>query len=158
MQIYFGEKIMTLKKLYPFALVISTVALTILTMTTTGLLSVNQTISSTGAVTAINVGVYSDSACTNELTTIDWGTISPGNSETITIYLKNTGNARITLSMTATNWTPVNADGPIELTWDKENANLNPNQETAATLMLSVSESITGITNFSFNVVLTGTE
>jgi hypothetical protein len=149
---------LTLKKIYPFALVISTVALTILTMTTTGLLSVNQTISSTGSVTAINVGVYSDSACTNELTTLDWGTISPGNSETITIYLKNTGNARITLTMTTTDWTPVNADGPIELIWDKENANLDPDQETAATLTLSVSESIDGITNFSFNVVITGTE
>jgi len=147
-----------LKKIYPFVLVISTVALTILTMTTTGLLSVNQTISSTGSVTAINVGVYSDSACTNELTALDWGTISPGTSETITIYLKNTGNARITLSMTTTDWTPANAEGQIELTWDKENANLNPNQETAATLTLSVSENIDGITNFSFNVVITGTE
>ena len=149
---------MALKKIYPFVLVISTVALTILTMTTTGLLSVNQTISSTGSVTAINVGVYSDSACTNELTALDWGTISPGTSETITIYLKNTGNARITLSMTTTDWTPANAEGQIELTWDKENANLNPNQETAATLTLSVSENIDGITNFSFNVVITGTE
>ena len=158
MQICFGENIITLKKLYPFALVVSAIALTILTLTTTGLLSVNQTISSTGAVTAINVGVYSDSACTNELTTLDWETVSPGSSETITIYLKNTGNARITLSMTTTNWTPVNADGPIELTWNKENANLNPNQETAATLTLSVSESIDGITDFSFDVVITGTE
>ena len=149
---------MALKKIYPFVLVISTVALTILTMTTTGLLSVNQTISSTGSVTAINVGVYSDSACTNELTALDWGTISPGTSETITIYLKNTGNARITLSMTTTDWTPANAEGQIELTWDKENANLNPNQETSATLTLSVSENIDGITNFSFNVVITGTE
>ncbi|UCE16340.1 MAG: hypothetical protein JSV12_01615 [Candidatus Bathyarchaeota archaeon] len=149
---------MTLKKLYPFAIAISTIALTILTITTTGLLSVNKTLSSTGSVTAINVGVYSDIACTNELTTLEWGTISPGNSENITIYLKNTGNSQITLSMTRTNWTPVNANGPITLSWDKENADLNPNQETATTLTLSISESIDGITDFSFDVVITGTE
>jgi hypothetical protein len=149
---------MSVKKIHTVALVVCTVALTILTMTTTGLLSVNQTISSTGAVTAINVGVYSDSTCTNELTSIDWGTISPGNSKDITIYLKNTGNAQITLSMTTTNWTPVSADGPVTLLWDKENAKLNPDQVATATLTLSISESINGIINFSFDIVITGTE
>jgi hypothetical protein len=34
----------------------------ILTVTTAGLLSVSQSVSSTGTVTAINVGVYSDSS------------------------------------------------------------------------------------------------
>lgn len=149
---------MSFKRSYTVALVVCTVALTILTVTTTGLLSVNQTISSTGAVTAINVGVYSDSDCTNELTSIDWGTISPGNSENKTIYLKNTGNAQITLSMTTTNWTPASADEPVSLLWDKENVKLNPNQVATATLTLSISESIDGITNFSFDIVITGTE
>ena len=149
---------MAFKKSYTVALVVCTVALTILTVTTTGLLSVNQTISSTGAVTAINVGVYSDSDCTNELTSIDWGTISPGNSENKTIYLKNTGNAQITLSMTTTNWTPASADEPVSLLWDKENVKLNPNQVATATLTLNISESIDGITNFSFDIVITGTE
>jgi hypothetical protein len=159
LKIHLGEKNkMASKILFPLALVVIIVALPILTMTSTGLLSINQTISSTGAVTAINVGVYSDSACTNELTSLDWGTISPGNSQDITIYLKNTGNAQITLSMTTTNWTPASADGPITLTWDKENTTLNPNQETTATLTLSISESINGITNFSFDIVITGTE
>jgi hypothetical protein len=152
------KETMAFKKSYTVALVVCTVALTILTVTTTGLLSVNQTISSTGAVTAINVGVYSDSDCTNELTSIDWGTISPGNSENKTIYLKNTGNAQITLSMTTTNWTPASADEPVSLLWDKENVKLNPNQVATATLTLNISESIDGITNFSFDIVITGTE
>ena len=149
---------MSLKKLSTFAIVISTVALTILTMTTTGLLNVNKTVSSTGAVTAINVGIYSDSDCTNELTSLDWETISPGESENKTIYLKNTGNAQITLSLDTTNWTPTTADGPISLLWDKENAKLNPAQSTTATLTLSISESIEGITDFSFDIVITGME
>ena len=149
---------MSFNKRSAIAIIASTVALTILTMTATGLLSINKTISSTGAVTAINVGVYSDSACTSELTSIDWGTISPGNSENRTIYLKNTGNAQITLSMTSTNWNPASAGGPITLTWNRDNAILNTDQVAMATLTLSLSDSINGINNFSFDIVITGTE
>jgi hypothetical protein len=149
---------MSLQKRSTVALVAIIVTLIILTVTTTGLLIVNQTISSSGTVTAINVGVYSDSACTTELSFIDWGTISPGNSENSTIYLKNTGNAPITLSMTKTNWNPANADGPITLTWNRESATLDVDQVTTATLTISLSESISGITNFSVDIVIIGTE
>ena len=148
---------MSTQKLSTVALIVIISAGIFLTVTTAGLLSVNQSITSSGTVTAINVGVYSDSACTNELTALDWGTISPGDSEEIIIYVKNTGNAQITLSMTTTNWTPSNADGPITLLWDNEDAILNPSGVAAATLTLSVSESIDGITNFSFDMVITGT-
>jgi hypothetical protein len=149
---------MLLQKIAAAALVSIAVTLAVLTATTAGLLSINRTVSSTGAVTAINVGVYSNSVCTNELTSIDWGTVSPGNSESRTIYLKNTGNAQITLSMDAANWNPANADGPITLTWNKETATLDPNQVTAATITLSISESIAGITNYSVDIVIAGTE
>ena len=149
---------MLLRKTSQFALIIIIAALIGLIVTTTGLLSVNQTVSSSGTVTAIDVGVYSDSACTTELTSINWGIISPGNSVSRTIYLKNTGNALITLFMTKTNWNPVNADGPITLTWNRENATLNVDQVTSAILTLSLSESISGITNFSVEIVFTGTE
>lgn len=148
----------SLKKSSSVALIAVAVTLIILTLTTTGLLSVNKTIPSSGTITAINVGVYSDSACTIELTSINWGIISPGNSVNTTIYLKNTGNAPITLSTTTTNWNPANADGPITLTWNREGTTLSVNQVTTATLTLSISESISGITNFSVEVVITGTE
>ena len=149
---------MSLQKLLTIALIAIIVTVIILTVTTAGLLSVNKTISSSGTVIAVNVGVYSDSACTQNLTSINWGTIVPGNSVTRTIYVKNTGNTQITLSMTKTNWNPATADGPITLTWNRESATLNADQVTTATLTLSVSESISGITNFSVDIVITGTE
>jgi uncharacterized protein YcnI len=131
----------------------------ILTVTTAGLLSVSQSVSSTGTVnvTTINVGVYSDSSCTQALTSIDWGTLSPGNSITKLIYVKNTGNAPITLGMTKTGWNPTSANGPITITWNKEGTTLSVGQYIAATLTLSVSSSISGITTFSVNIVITGT-
>ena len=128
-----------------------------LTVTTAGLLSVNQTVPSTGIVTTVNVGVYSDSACTQNLTNIAWGNISPGNSTTRTIYVKNTGSNRITLAMTKDNWNPATANGPIVLNWNREATQLSPGQSTTAILTLTVLPTITGITNFSFNIIITGT-
>jgi hypothetical protein len=129
----------------------------ILTVTTAGLLSVSQSIGSTGTVTAVNVGVYSDSGCTQTLTSIDWGPIAPGNSVTKTIYVKNTGNSQITLGMTTNGWNPTSANGPITLTWNKESITLGAGYYTAATLTLSVSSSISGISSFSVIIVVAGT-
>ena len=129
----------------------------VLTVTTAGLLSVSQSVSSSGTVTTINVGVYSDSACTIPLTTINWGSISPGGSVTSTVYVKNTGNSQITLSMTKNSWTPTSADGPITLTWNRESTTLGAGLYTTAVLTLSVSSGISGISTFSVNIVITGT-
>jgi hypothetical protein len=127
-----------------------------LTLTTAGLLSVNQLVSSSGTITTVNVGVYSDSACTQNLTSINWGTVSPGGSVTKTIYVKNTGSVQITLGMTKTSWNPTSANGPITLTWNKEGTKLNAGSVATATLTLSVSSSISGITTFSVNIVIAG--
>lgn len=51
---------------------------------TFAVLNVQRAIPSTGLVVAVNVGVYSDSACALNLMSIDWGSLSR------TIYVKNT--------------------------------------------------------------------
>jgi archaellum component FlaG (FlaF/FlaG flagellin family) len=147
---------MAMRKVSTGAIIAIVVIGLVLTATSAGLLSVSQSVSSTGTVTAVNVGVYSDVSCTQTLTSIDWGSVSPGGSVTRMIYVKNTGNAQISLSMTTTNWNPSGANGPITLTWNRESTTLNPGQSTAATLTLSVSSGISGITTFSVNVVITG--
>jgi hypothetical protein len=148
---------MSLQKLSKGALIAIIATGIVLTVTTAGLLSMNQVVPSSGNVIAVNVGVYSDSDCTQNLTSIDWGTIAPGNSVTRTIYVKNTGNTQLTLSMTTTNWNPASADGPITITWNREGTTLDAGQVTTATLTLNVSEDINGITNFSVDIVITGT-
>jgi hypothetical protein len=148
---------MSTPKLSTGALIAIIATAVFLTVTTAGLLSVNQNIPSSGTVTAVNVGVYSNSACTQNLTSINWGTVSPGDSVTRTIYVKNTGNSQVTLSMTKTNWNPTSANGPITVTWNRESTTLVADQVTTATLTLSVSESVSGITDFSVEIVITGT-
>ena len=105
-----------------------------------------------------DLGVYSDSACTQTHLSMDLGTISPGGPMTKTLYVKNEGSNNLTLSLITKNWKPTIANGPVTLTWNLEGATLTVNQVSTATLTLSVSSTIQGITSFSFDVVISGTE
>jgi len=134
----------------------------ILTFGTSALLSASQNVPVNGTVDAtveaINVGVYTNSACTTNCTSISAGTLTPGTSKTYTVYVKNTGDIPVTLSMNTSGWNPLAANGPITLTWNRANYNLAAGASISATLTLTVSAQIsTSITAFSFNVAVTGT-
>lgn len=122
-------------------------------------INVSVSINSSGSIAASsNIGVYSNSACTAALTTISWGSPSPGGTVTQTVYVKNTqGSASLTLSMTTSNWNPTSANGPLKVTWNQQGTVLAPGQSTAATLTLTVSSSVTGITTFSVQISISGT-
>ena len=122
------------------------------------LLQSNRTFSNTGTITTVNVGAYQDSGCTQVLSTIDWGSVVPGSSSNRTIYVKNTGNAQISLNMTVNTWSPSSAANYMGLTWNQESTVLNVGNSVATLLVLSVSASVTGITSFSFNATITGTQ
>lgn len=139
---------------YVVAIALAAIFVTVLS---SGALVSTKTISSTGVVTSANLGVYSDSGCTQALASVDWGTVSPGGSVSKTVYVKNIGSTQVTLSMSKTNWNPTTANGPVTLAWDKEGGVLAVNQVTTATLTLSVSSIINGITTFSVDVVISGT-
>jgi hypothetical protein len=126
-------------------------------MMTAGVLVSSQTLQSGGTVTAINVGVYSDSACTQNYSNINWGTLAPGASNTSTIYIKNTGTIPVTLSMATANWVPSNASTCLTLTWNRANYVLAAGSSVSANLNLTASASAY-ITTFSFDIVITGTE
>jgi archaellum component FlaG (FlaF/FlaG flagellin family) len=68
---------------------------------TLAVLSVQRAITSSGLIVAVNVGVYSDAACTLNLTSIDWGYLCPRGSARRTIYVKNIGNVPMTLILCA---------------------------------------------------------
>jgi hypothetical protein len=122
------------------------------------LLQSNRSFSNTGTITTVNVGAYQDVGCTQVLSTIDWGSVVPGSSSNRTIYVKNTGNAPISLNMTVNTWSPASAANYMGLTWNHESTVLNVGNSVATLLVLSVSASITGITSFSFNATITGTQ
>lgn len=129
-----------------------------LTLLTTGLLMSYQTIPSGGTVTTVNIGVYLDSSCTQNATSINWGFLRPGDNTTKKVYIKNNGTIPVTLTMTTESWQPTNANTLMTLTWNLENAVLNATQSTEAVLTLYVSPDTGNLGDFNFNIIITGTE
>jgi len=125
-------------------------------MVVNGLTSTSVRLSSSGSVKALGVGVYWDSACSQTVSSIDWGLADPGSVKNVTIYIRNEGNAPITLSLQTANWNPANATNYISLSWDYGGQAIGANQVLAVTLSLSISSNIQGITTFSFDIVVVG--
>jgi hypothetical protein len=150
---------MAFKKLSPAITIAIGITALVLVICTAGLLTINQQVPVTGTITAINLGVYSDSSCATPLTTISFGNVVPGTQVTQTIYLKNTGNvAESTLTMSTNTWNPANAGTYLTLTWTPTSSSLAVGASTSATLTLTATSSAGALTTFSFNVVFTGTQ
>ena len=123
-----------------------------------GVVISKQSINSGGTITSMNVEIFNNIACTETCTNINWGTLTPGESINQTVYIKNSGNRQLTLFLTVENWIPTNASNHLILSWDKESANLEPDQVTMATLILSADLEINAIDNFAFDIIITGIE
>jgi hypothetical protein len=122
------------------------------------LYSASKTIPNTGNVKAIGVGVYWDSACTNAVSLIEWNSIGPGEAKNVAVYIRNEGNMAVVLNMTTSNWNPATASSYISLSWNRGGYVLATGAKVQAVLTMSVSSTISGVTSFSFNIVITGTE
>jgi hypothetical protein len=122
-----------------------------------GLLTSETRVPSAGIVKTVGVGAFWDINCTSRVTEIDWGVVEPGYHVNSTIYLKNEGNAPITLYLDTENWSPSNASNYITLSWDYANQTVDPGAVMKINLTLIVSVNITDITNFSFDIIIVGT-
>jgi hypothetical protein len=103
------------------------------------------------------VTAYKDASCTTLVTEFPWGSLAPGSSGTNIIYLKNEGHTSLTLSLNTTNWNPTNAPNYITLNWNYNGQTIAPNQVIQIIFTLSVSQNISGINSFSFEIIIDGT-
>jgi hypothetical protein len=138
------------------ALIIYTSALALAGPVVSEIQANSQPISNAGAVKAIGVGVYWNPDGTNPVNSIDWGILEPGSSTNRTCYIQNEGNSASTLSMNAANWNPSNASDYISLSWDYGGQLVNPDELIQVTFTLSISDTIEGITSFSFDITIMG--
>ena len=125
--------------------------------TALSLLQTNRTIPNAGSVKGIGVGIYWDSACTNRTSSINWGLLDPGSNKTVTVYIRNEGNAVATLSKAAQNWNPSTPSSYTTLNWNYAGQTLSVNQVLQLKLTLVVSSTVLGIANFSFDIMITAT-
>jgi len=115
-------------------------------------------VSSYGTVKTLGVSAYWDENYTILVTDVDWGMLDPGSSNNVTIYLRNDGNIPINLTLSAENWNPTNASEYISFSWNYNGTPLNPNEVLRVTLTLDVDVNINGITDFRFEIIITGRE
>ncbi len=149
---------MKLKGTPSLAIIALAITALALTLTTAAVLSNNQTVPLTGTINAVNLGVYSDSGCTQAATSLNAGALNPGGTATQTVYIKNTGNIPETLTMTTGNWSPSNANTYLTLSWNRQNTVLNAGTSIQATLTLTAASNTGTLTTFSCDVTLTGTQ
>jgi hypothetical protein len=88
---------------------------------------------------------------------VNWGIVDPGSSVNRTIYVKNAGNTAEVLSFATNNWFPTAASNYVSVTWNLQDSVLAPGQVATANLCLTVSSSIVDITDFSGNLIISGT-
>ena len=119
-------------------------------------LNINTTILRNTGIIKSNVGVYWDSQCTNQTTEIDWGELFPGETTNVQLYVENGRNTTMTLTLSTDKWIPSEAMQYITLDWDYDYQPINPYEAYPVKLILTVSSTIEDITNFSFDILVTG--
>ena len=148
---------MAFKNIPVRASIIIAIVATLLTLTTTGLLIANQTVPLTGTITTVNVGVYLDAEGTQNCTSLNFGSLNPGDTATQIVYIKNTGTAPVTLSMTANNWNPTSSSSYLTLSWNRQNTILNAQESIQATLTLTSTANADDLSSFGCDLTFTGT-
>lgn len=112
------------------------------------------TIASRGNLRINGVGVYQDANCSVAMRYLDWGTVEPGSTKNISLYVRNEGNYAATLYLATNSWNPGNASDYMILSWNYNGEGLSPRESIGLMLTLSVSADANNIDSFSFNVIL----
>jgi hypothetical protein len=154
LQIRSGERNVEMRKTVVVAATV--LAVMVMMVSVLALLQSSRTIPSHGTIRGVNVGIFQDSGCTQQLTSVDWGTLDNGTSSVKTVYVKNEGTVNMTLSLSNNTWVPSGAVDYMALTWNREGYVLANGTSIDAGLTLSVLPSFTNGTDFSFNIVITG--
>ena len=120
-----------------------------------GLLTSN-TLNTSGVMADVDLGVYSNSACTQPRSSINWGTCYAEENKTVTVYLKNEGTVASTLTVLTDDWTPSSAVSCYLLYADCDGETLAPNEVYAATFTLYPLSTASQFDTFSFDIIIQG--
>ncbi len=138
------------------ALAIASIMLTILVMAT--FVGANQVQAAAGSsnlrASYIEIKIYFDSACKEQVTSLNWGAMNAGSNKSITIYVRNEGRANVRLALTSTNWNPANAPNYMKITWDYNSKQLTTSSTVKLTLTLATAQNTPTMTSFNCDIVI----
>jgi len=132
-----------------------TASLTMSSAYALGLLSRQSVTNTTGITASVDVGVYKNSLCTQNLTSIDWGVVRPSDNVTFIAYISNIGNVNINLQLETANWNPQNTSNYMVLSWNYAGQAIAPKEIVEVAFKLAVSPNMYSVGAFSFNIVIT---
>ena len=108
--------------------------------------------------TSGTLGVYWNSNCTTKVTSINWGNMTPGQEKTTTFYIRNEASSPMFLAGIDKNWNPTTAQSYIHFTFDSDDQKIQASETKTVTCTLTVSIEIASISNYSFDILLLGTD
>lgn len=130
-----------------------------------------------GTIRTSGVEAYWNKELTNRTESVNWGTISPGASQNISIHLRSISNTEASLNLTSENWTfwksssdiaagPMSTTPYMNLTWNYDNTIVKPGEVLQVTLTLSVDGSsdfvefliANDVRTFSLDIVISTSE
>lgn len=118
---------------------------------TVGSLTTTISLLSTGRLVTVNL--------TCSLSEIDWGRLYPDSAKSVPVLVTSTSTGtNISLTLSTQNFSPIESEQYLNLTWDREGTILAPGESVNATLALHVSPLIENTTSFEFDIVLSGME
>jgi hypothetical protein len=107
------------------------------------------------AVESYSVGVYWDTECTNPVTSVDWGELTPGSTSNAEMFVRNQElESAAYIFLWTERWMPKEAANDIKLSWDYDGRKIAPAASLPITLTLDVDDDIYGVTDFSFDITL----
>ena len=102
----------------------------------------------------IDVDVYSNQACTQEMSSVAWGEIVAGEESEAKIYAKNNGDVAVVLSLITENWSSNMVKNNMNLSWDYDGSSIQPGDIVPITLTLSVNQDCEALSSFSFDIII----
>jgi archaellum component FlaG (FlaF/FlaG flagellin family) len=120
-----------------------------------GLLTQN-TLNTSGVMADVDIGVYSDSASTEPLSSINWGTCYTESNSTVTVYIKNLGTVDTVLSIATDNWTPPSASTHYILYASCDGYSITAGEILETTFNLYPKSTASQFTAFSFDIIIQG--
>lgn len=104
----------------------------------------------------ITFEIYWDVTGTREVTMVEWGALMPGDVATVEFWVKNEGNTLLYCDTGTEEWVPSGSEQYFDLTWNFGDTPVGSLRSRKVIMELHVHEDITGIDEFTFNIIIYG--
>ncbi len=116
------------------------------------------TITSSGIMLVgdVEFEIYWDVTATSEVMMVEWGALMPGDVATVEFWVKNEGASDLYCDTGTDEWVPSGSEQYFDLTWNFGDAPIGQYRSRKVIMELHVHSDITGVDEFTFNIIIYG--